>query len=351
MKFLLIIYNPSLHPQPTETLRMKILLTGAAGFIGSHTAERLLARGNEVVGLDDFNDYYSPALKRANVVQAQAMPGYTLIEGDIRDAKLVERLFRNNHFDVVIHLAARAGVRPSLSDPWLYESANIQGLLNLLEASVHHHQPDFVFASSSSVYGISPSLPWREDDAVACPISPYAITKRTGELLCHYYHQNYGLRTCSLRFFTVYGPRQRPEMAIAKFFKAILEEGPIPIYGDGSAIRDFTYVDDIVDGLLSAVDHSFANEIINLGGSNTVTVLELISKISRIAGKRPNLVFKPAERGDVPATWADSTKAQRLLGKAPGTSLEDGLRLYQAWLMRPPSQGEDLAERQFDPAV
>ena len=329
---------------------MKILLTGAAGFIGSHTAEKLLSRGDEVVGLDDFNDYYSPVIKRRNVAIAQSLHGYNLIEGDIRDAALVEKLFRNNKFDKVIHLAARAGVRPSLVNPALYESANVQGLLNLLEASVHNNQPDFIFASSSSVYGISPRLPWREDDAVDCPISPYAITKRTGELLCHNYHKNYGLRTCSLRFFTVYGPRQRPEMAIAKFFNAMLEGYPIRIFGDGSAHRDFTYVEDIVEGLVSAADHGFANEIINLGGSRTVTILELIDKIGQIVGKVPTLLFEAAERGDVPSTWADSSRAQALLGQTPATSLENGLKQYYDWLLSQPQMATFSVDRQFNQA-
>jgi UDP-glucuronate 4-epimerase len=311
---------------------MKIFLSGAAGFIGSHLAEKLLERGDEVVGLDDFNDYYDPELKRGNVALAQTLRGYTLIEGDIRDTALIGSLFRNNRFDSVVHLAARAGVRPSIAHPALYEAANVQGLLNLLEAAVRHGRPDFVFASSSSVYGVSPRLPWREDDAVDCPISPYAITKRSGELLCYNYHQLYGLRTCALRFFTVYGPRQRPEMAIARFFKAILEGAPVHVFGDGSARRDFTYVDDIVAGVVAAVDRSFANEIINLGGAQTVTVLELIQKISRITGRTPSLVFEPAKPGDVPATWADSAKAAALLGAVPRVALDEGLAGYYQWL-------------------
>jgi len=294
--------------------------------------EKLLARGDEVIGLDDFNDYYDPEIKHRNVALAQTMRGYTLIEGDIRDTKLVNNLFKHNRFRAVIHLAARAGVRPSIANPALYEAANVQGLLNLLEASAHDGCPDFIFASSSSVYGLSPRLPWREDDHADCPISPYAITKRAGELLCFNYHKIYGLHTCALRFFTVYGPRQRPEMAIAKFFKAILEGSPIHVYGDGSALRDFTYVDDIVEGLLSAVDHSFANEIINLGGAHTVTVQELIQKISGVTGRSPKLVFEPAKPGDVPATWADSTKAEALLGQAPKVSLDEGLERYYKWL-------------------
>ncbi|WP_257305580.1 NAD-dependent epimerase/dehydratase family protein [Geothrix campi] len=311
---------------------MKILVTGAAGFIGSHTVERLLDRGDEVVGLDDFNDYYDPTIKRRNIARAQTLRGFTLIEGDIRDEDLIEKLFHNNHFDAVIHLAARAGVRPSLKHPALYEAANVMGLLNLLEASVRHGKPYFVFASSSSVYGISPLLPWREDNPVDCPISPYAITKRAGELLCFSYHQTYSLDTCSLRFFTVYGPRQRPEMAIAKFFRAAFDGTPITIYGDGSAKRDFTYVEDIVDGLTAALDRRFQHEIINLGGAHTVTVLEMVKAIGEVSDRKLDIRFEPAQPGDVPATWADASKATKLLGMAPKTLLMDGLSRYHAWL-------------------
>jgi UDP-glucuronate 4-epimerase len=311
---------------------LKILLTGAAGFIGSHTAERLLTRGDEVVGLDDFNDYYSPILKRHNIACAQNLRGFTLIEGDIRDRDLVEKLFRNNRFDAVIHLAARAGVRPSLKQPALYEAANVQGLLNLLEASVHHGKPYFLFASSSSVYGVSPRLPWREDDPVDCPISPYAITKRSGELLCYSYWRTYGLKSCALRFFTVYGPRQRPEMAISKFFRATLQGHSVTVYGDGSAKRDFTYVDDIVDGLIAALDRPMEHQIINLGGAHTTTILELIHKIGEVVGRKPEIVFEPTQPGDVPATWADSAKAEQLLGKTPTTSLKDGLKAQLDWI-------------------
>ena len=312
---------------------MKILVTGAAGFIGSHAVERLLARGDEVVGLDDFNDYYDPSVKRSNIALAQTKRGFTLIEGDIRDESLVQNLYKNNHFDSTIHLAARAGVRPSLKQPALYESANVMGLLNLLEASVRYGKPYFVFASSSSVYGISKRLPWREDDPVDCPISPYAITKRAGELLCFSYQQSYGLSTCSLRFFTVYGPRQRPEMAIAKFFRSVLCGEAITVYGDGSAVRDFTYVEDIVDGLLAALDRRFQHEIINLGGADTVTVLQLVKEIGQITGRVPEISFEPAQLGDVPATWADCTNAKRLLGMVPKTTLLEGLNNYYAWLM------------------
>lgn len=311
---------------------MKIFLTGVAGFIGSHVAEQLLARGDDVVGLDDFNDYYDPAIKRRNVVNAQQQRGFTLIEGDVRDADLVDRLLKNNRFDAVIHLAARAGVRPSIKNPALYESANVLGLLNLLEASVKYGKPYFLFASSSSVYGLSPRLPWREDDPVDSPISPYAITKRAGELMCFSYHKTYDLRTCSLRLFTVYGPRQRPEMAIAKFFRGMAAGEPIPIYGDGKAVRDFTFVHDIVRGILAALDAPVACDVINLGGEHTTTVLDLTEKIGALLGVRPQYQFLPVQAGDVPATLADSSRARKVLGFAPGTSLDEGLSSYLRWL-------------------
>ena len=311
---------------------MRILVTGAAGFIGSHTVERLLERGDEIVGLDDFNDYYDPNIKRWNIRRAQGMRGFTLIHGDIRDHEMVHRILENNRFDAIIHLAARAGVRPSLQNPVLYETANVTGLLNLLEASVKHGKPYFVFASSSSVYGISPRLPWREDDPVDCPISPYAITKRSGELLCHSYAHVHGLQTCSLRFFTVYGPRQRPEMAIAKFFRAILQDEPVTIYGDGSALRDFTYIDDIVDGVVAAVDRPCRAEIVNLGGAHKAKVIDLIELIGKITMKSPKIQFLPEQAGDVPVTWADTAKAERLFGKSRSTGLEAGLRNYYKWL-------------------
>lgn len=311
---------------------MKVLVTGAAGFIGSHFVERLLGRSDEVVGLDDFNDYYSPEIKRWNLKKAQAMRGFTLIQGDIRDEEMVHRLLANNRFDAIVHLAARAGVRPSLQQPVLYETANVTGLLNLLEGAIRYGNPYFVLASSSSVYGLSPRFPWREDDPVDCPISPYAVTKRAGELLCHSYANSYGLRTCALRFFTVYGPRQRPEMAIAKFFRQIIQGETLTVYGDGSAQRDFTYVDDIVDGLVSALDNNFKNEIINLGGAHKIEVSELIQKIGNITGIKPRVQFAESQAGDVPITWADTEKAERLLGKGPTTSLEDGLSSYLAWL-------------------
>jgi len=311
---------------------MKVLVTGGAGFIGSHVVETLLARGDEVVVIDDFNDYYDPAIKRRNLAASMQHPSFRLVEGDIRDRTLIEDLLQREGFETIVHLAARAGVRPSLKDPVLYETVNVTGLLNLMEASVKFGKPHFVFASSSSVYGLSPRLPWREDDPVDCPISPYAVTKRMGELLCFNYSHIHQMDTVALRFFTVYGPRQRPDMAISKFTRAILNGDPITVFGDGSALRDFTYVGDIVKGILAAVDRSFGFEIINLGGAQTITVSALIEAISRVVGKEAKLIFQDPIPGDVPVTWADSSKAQRLLGNSPSTSTEEGLRRYLDWL-------------------
>lgn len=311
---------------------MKLLVTGAAGFIGSHTVDRLLERGDDVVGLDDFNDGYDPALKRRNISRAEALERFTLVEGDVRDPALVSRLLREGRFDAIVHLAARAGVRPSIQQPVLYESANIAGLLNLLDAAVRNGRPHFVFASSSSVYGLSPRLPWREDDPVDCPVSPYAVTKRAGELMCQSFQRNQGLDACCLRLFTVYGPRQRPDMAIARFFRAVLAGEPVTVYGDGSAVRDFTYVDDIVSGLLAAVDRRLSRETVNVGGARTVTLLELVEMIGRITGTSPRILFAASQPGDVPATWADNTRARELLGRVPETRLAAGLEEYHRWL-------------------
>src|SRR6185503_13270043 len=253
-----------------------ILVTGGAGFIGSHLTRRLLARGDRVTVLDDFNDFYDPAKKRANVAPFLGGDGYRLVLGDIRDAPLVDRLFAAGRFDAVVHLAARAGVRPSLSEPILYEDVNCIGTLRLLEAARRHGPGIFLFGSSSSVYGINEKVPFAEDDAVDQPISPYATTKRAGELLCYNYHHLYGMRIACLRFFTVYGPRQRPEMAIHKFTDLLWRGRPVTMYGDGGSRRDYTYVDDIVDGLMATLDLAPGFEIVNLGGADTTALVDLV---------------------------------------------------------------------------
>ena len=308
-----------------------ILVTGGAGFIGSHLTRRLLERGERVTALDDFNDFYDPALKRANAAAFAGRSDWRLVEGDIRDAARVDALFEREHFDAVVHLAARAGVRPSLLEPILYEEVNCIGTLRLLEAARRHGPANFVFASSSSVYGINEKVPFAEDDPVDLPISPYATTKRAGELLCFNYSHLYGLRTSCLRFFTVYGPAQRPEMAIAKFTDLIARGRTLPLYGSGQTRRDYTYVDDIVDGIVAALELAPKFEIFNLGGSQTTTLIDLVHWIAGELGVEPRLEMLPAQPGDVPITFADVAKAGRLLGYAPKVPIREGLARYVAW--------------------
>jgi UDP-glucuronate 4-epimerase len=310
-----------------------VLVTGGAGFIGSHLTRRLLARGDRVTVLDDFNDFYDPERKRENVAPLLADPlgSYRLVEGDIRDEKLVDRLFAEGRFDAVVHLAARAGVRPSLAEPILYEDVNCIGTLRLLEAARRHGPKTFLFGSSSSVYGINEKVPFAEDDEVNQPISPYATTKRAGELLCYNYHHLYGFRTACLRFFTVYGPRQRPEMAIHKFTDLIWRGKTVPMYGDGGSRRDYTYVDDIVDGLVATLDLAPGFEILNLGGADTTSLADLVRWIGEELAVEPRIEYLPAQPVDVPITYADVSKAARLLGYSPKVPIREGLRRFVAW--------------------
>jgi UDP-glucuronate 4-epimerase len=306
----------------------RILVTGGAGFIGSHVCERLLARGDSVTVLDNFNDFYDPALKRGN---AAMLPNARIEHGDLRDRALIARLFAQGEFDGVIHLAAMAGVRPSLLDPLHYEDVNVRGTVILLEELKSRPATRFVFASSSSVYGARDTVPFSETDDIHHPVSPYAATKRAGELLCYTHHHLYGIPTSCLRFFTVYGPRQRPEMAIAKFTRAIRAGKPVPFFGDGSTRRDYTYIDDIVDGVLAALDRCAGYEIYNLGESATTSLSELVAMLGEICGREPILDRQPLQPGDVPLTCADISKARRQLGYAPRTPVEQGLRQYVAW--------------------
>jgi UDP-glucuronate 4-epimerase len=313
---------------------LKLLVTGGAGFIGSHLTGRLLARGHRVVVLDDFNDFYDPALKRANVGAFEGHEGFRLVEGDIRDRDLVFRTFAEGAFEGVLHLAARAGVRPSLFQPVLYEEVNCVATLHLLEAAVAHGRPVFLFASSSSVYGINSKLPFAEDDPIDRPISPYATTKRAGELHVFNAHHLHKLPAWCLRFFTVYGPRQRPEMAIARFIRSIEAGVPIPFYGDGSSRRDYTYIDDIVDGVESALAQGSPRggfEIVNLGGASPVTLSELVARVEEATGRKARLDRQPTQPGDVPVTYASVEKAERLLGFRARVSLADGLRRTVEW--------------------
>jgi UDP-glucuronate 4-epimerase len=306
----------------------RILLTGGAGFIGSHVAQALLARGDELTLLDNFNDFYDPRLKRQNL---NHLRGAELVEGDIRDAALLQRLFSAGRFDGVIHLAAMAGVRPSLKDPLYYEDVNVRGTLLILEELRRRPGTRFVFASSSSVYGANDRVPFSEQDDIHRPISPYAATKRAGELHCFTYHHLYGIPTACLRFFTVYGPRQRPEMAIHKFVAANIARQPIVMYGDGSTRRDYTYIDDIVDGVVRSYDHCSGYEIYNLGESRTTSLAELIQLVGETTGLEPILERQPMQPGDVLITYADVSKAKQRLGYDPHTTVREGLERFVAW--------------------
>ncbi|MDH4443633.1 MAG: SDR family NAD(P)-dependent oxidoreductase [Akkermansiaceae bacterium] len=309
----------------------KILVTGGAGFIGSHLCEALLAEGAEITIIDDFSDYYDPRIKEANI--AGFRHRITVVKGDIRDKALVDSLFASTKFDKIFHLAARAGVRPSIADPQLYVSTNVDGTLNLLEGCRTTGVKHFVFASSSSVYGVNKKVPFAEDDPIQRTISPYAATKLMGEQLCSNYSHLHGIRCVCLRFFTVYGPRQRPDLAISKFTHQIMADKPIDQYGDGSTARDYTFVEDIVSGVMAAGRYTASDfEIINLGGSAANTLSQLISSIEGILEKKATINYLPDQPGDVPLTFAEVGKAHRLLGYSPSTPLMQGLRRYVDWV-------------------
>lgn len=314
-----------------------ILITGGAGFIGSHLVDRLLGEGEwRVSVVDDFNDFYDPAIKRANVSRSETNPNYRLFEADIRDQAALKNIFAENAFDTIVHLAARAGVRPSLSQPRLYTETNINGTMNLLELAREQHVRQFVFGSSSSVYGINAKVPFSEDDPIRQPISPYAATKGAGELICHTYAHLYGIRCVCLRFFTVYGPGQRPDLAIHKFAKLISADKPIPVFGDGSTRRDYTFVDDIIAGVRAAIDYSGSDyEVFNLGESRTVELRELISLLEQELGMTAKIDRQPMQPGDVPQTFADITKARNLLGYDPQTQIEVGIKKFVEWFRGP----------------
>jgi UDP-glucuronate 4-epimerase len=310
---------------------MRVLITGAAGFIGSHVAETLLAEGWEVVGLDNFDTFYDPAIKRENVKGLKKSKSFRLIEGDIRDRPALDETVAAGSFDGIVHLAARAGVRPSLENPRLYSDVNVAGTTEVLELARRSKIRRMVFASSSSVYGEREGSPFRENDTVDHPISPYAATKKAGELLCYTYHHNYGLAVSCLRFFTVYGPRQRPEMAIHKFTRAIDAGEPITIYGDGSSRRDYTYIDDIVSGIVSALERAEGFKVYNLGNHRTVELRELIRLLEEDLGKRAEVQHLPAQPGDVPLTCADIQSAQEEIGYSPAVPIERGLEHFVEW--------------------
>lgn len=310
---------------------MKILVTGGAGFIGSHLCEALLARGEHVVALDNFDPFYDPQIKRANLAGCLASPLFTLAEGDIRDIEQVGEVFADGDFDIIVHLAARAGVRSSMEDPLAYQDVNVRGTMVLLEAARQFEVKKFIFASSSSVYGNNPKVPFSESDCVDFPISPYAATKKACELICHTYSHLYGIDLTSLRFFTVYGPRQRPDLAIHTFTRLIEAGRPIPVFGDGSSRRDYTYIDDIIQGVLAAMDRCQGYRIYNLGHSQPVRLAELIERLELVLGKKAKIDRQPAQPGDVDCTYADVSRARAELGYEPKVRLEEGLERFAAW--------------------
>lgn len=310
---------------------MSVLLTGGAGFIGSHLAERLLERGQELIILDNFNDFYDPRIKLGNLDEVRKKGDFVLYQKDLLDRSALGEIFRQHRPEAIIHLAAYAGVRPSLQDPALYSRVNITGTTLLLEEAKKGGVSHFIFGSSSSVYGVNSKVPFHEDDPVTNPISPYAATKRAGELLCFVYYHNHQLPITCLRLFTVYGPRQRPEMAIHQFTRRINRGEEIRVYHDGKSERDYTYIDDIVEGILAALDRPGGFEIFNLGNSRTVRLLDLIRLIEKTLGKRARMRLMPAQPGDVPITCASIERARDKLGFVPSTPVEKGVPKFVEW--------------------
>ncbi len=313
---------------------MKIIVTGGAGFIGSHLCEKLLSLGNEVVCIDNLCDFYDPTIKRTNLNNSLNNSNYTFYENDIRDLAVMDRIISTEMPDMIVHLAAMAGVRPSIQNPQLYYDVNVQGTLNLLELCKKYEIRKFVFASSSSVYGNNPKTPFSEEDFVDNPISPYAATKKAGELLCHTYYHLYQISTACLRFFTVYGPRQRPDLAIHKFSALISSDSPIEFYGDGSTRRDYTYVDDIIHGILQTmefVQKGLVFEVFNLGESQTTTLSELLEQLETLLGKKAIRINLPQQAGDVNITYADISKCRRMLNYQPTTKIREGLGKFVEW--------------------
>jgi len=314
-------------------VRQNILITGGAGFIGSHLAENLLLEGKfNLAIIDDLNDFYSPLLKRHNLATLATIGKFLFFQVDIRSPEALALAFSEFCPDIIVHLAARAGVRPSLEEPLLYSETNVNGTLNLLELARRYKIRRFIFGSSSSVYGINSKIPFSEDDKIQQTISPYAATKAAGEHLCHTYSHLYGIRTICLRFFTVYGPRQRPDLAICKFSRMICEGKPIPVFGDGTTRRDYTYVDDIIQGVRAAIDYESTDfEIFNLGESQTVDLNRLISLLEENLGQEAIIERLPMQPGDVPVTFADISKARSLLGYNPQTKIDDGIPKFAEW--------------------
>jgi len=310
---------------------MRLLVTGGAGFIGSHLCENLVQDQHRTICLDNLNDYYNPLIKRNNIRGLLHNPRFRLIEADILDEFKLDTLFSEEPFDAVVHLAARAGVRPSIQDPKLYQRVNIEGSLNVLEACVRHHVPKIILASSSSVYGSNAKVPFSEEDPVDHPVSPYAATKKACELIAYTYHHLHGIAATCLRFFTVYGPRQRPDMAVHRFTRCIMEGRPISVYGDGSSRRDYTYITDIIQGLLKSIESCRGYHLYNLGESNTVTLADLVQMIEQAVGKKAIIKRMPDQPGDVMVTYADITRAREELGYTPSVPIEKGIIEFVRW--------------------
>ena len=318
------------------------LITGGAGFIGSTLADRLLKEENKVIVIDNFNDYYNPEVKENNIKNNLSNPNYKLERIDIRNSEDVDRVFCENKIDNIMHLAAMAGVRPSIENPVLYQEVNCLGSQNILEAMKKYNVKNIVFASSSSVYGNIKTVPFKETDIVDYAISPYAATKKANEVMCHVYHKLYGFNVIMLRFFTVYGERQRPDLAINKFTRLIMEGKPIPVYGDGTTSRDYTYIQDIIDGIMKSFKYIEENknvyEILNLGESEPITLTQMINTIEKVLDKKAIINKLPMQPGDVDRTYADISKAKRLIGYEPKTSFEEGIYNFVKWF----KQNKDL---------
>lgn len=310
-----------------------ILVTGGAGFIGSNLCDRLLTDGYKVINLDNLNSYYDPAIKERNIKSALKNENYQLYREDILDKKALDIIFEENSIDIIVHLAAMAGVRNSLKNPMEYVDIDIKGTVNLLDISAKKGIEKFIFASSSSVYGVNSKIPFAEDDSVDLQVSPYATAKRAGELFCSTYSRLYNMNCACLRFFTVYGPRQRPEMAIHKFVNNIISDKPIDMYGDGSSIRDYTYIDDIVEGILGVVETDFKFEVFNLGNNETISLVGLIETIEKIVGKKAIVNNMSMQKGDVPATYADIKKSKIKIGYNPKVKIDDGIDRFYKWFI------------------
>lgn len=310
-------------------------ITGAAGFIGSSLAERLLSEGNKVVGIDNFCDFYDPKIKENNVKLLNENADFKLYRADIRDMAAIEKIFLENDIDVVVHLAAMAGVRPSIENPVLYQEVNCMGTQNILETMKKHGVLKLVMASSSSVYGNCKQVPFNENMVVDFAISPYAATKKANEVMTHVYHKLFNMNVIMLRFFTVYGPKQRPDLAINKFTRLMLEGKSIPMFGDGSTSRDYTYITDIVDGIVRSTEYVLNNndvyEILNLGNSSPVSLMDMIQTIGKVVGVEPNIERLPMQAGDVERTYADVTKAKELIGYEPKVTFEQGIKNFVEW--------------------